>query len=282
MSKDYYEILGVSRSASLDEIKKAYRRLALKWHPDRNKSPEAEEKFKEINKAYEVLSDSKKRDLYDQYGADVFERGGNVGQRQGPFRGYTYTTDFSGSPFEFHFEGFSDPFEIFEQFFGFGSPFSTHRRSRRDMYELEISFDEAVKGTEKEVVIKGKRKKIKIPAGVDNGSRVRFSDFDVIVKVKPSDIFERRGQDVFYTKEIDFPTAVLGGIVTVPSLEGKDIKLKVRAGTESGSIVRLRGKGIPYINSSAKGDMYVTFKVKVPKKVNSKLRKLLEEMKEEL
>lgn len=286
---DYYEVLGVSKNASESEIKTAYRKQALKWHPDRNKSPEANGKFKEINKAYEVLADPKKKEMYDQYGADVFERagGGVAGQqgysyRQGPF---TYTYSSSGgeeSPFgNVDFEGFSDPFEIFEQFFGFQSPFSTgRRRQRRDVYELELTFDEAVHGTKKETVIKGDHKTIKIPAGVDNGTRIRFSDFDVQVSVRSHPYFKREGQDVYFEKEISYPLAVLGGTVEVPTIDGM-VKLKIRSGTQSGTTIRLRGQGVTYPNSYKKGDEYVVFKINVPSKVGSRAKKLLEELQRE-
>lgn len=281
---DYYEILGVSKNATLDEIKTAYRKQALKWHPDRNKSKEAEEKFKEINKAFEVLSDSKKRAIYDQYGEAAFERGaaGSAGgyYQQGPFRVYTnFGGDFSG--FGFDFEGFSDPFEIFEQFFGFQSPFSRRSRQRREVFQTTIDFEEAVSGVEKEVVVKGKRKRIKIPAGVDDGSRIRFSDFDLIVNIKPHHLFKRQGQDIYLEKEISYPLAVLGGVTEVETIDGK-LKLKVRPGTQAGTTVRLQGKGFPYLHSLRRGDQYVIFKIKVPEKISPKGRKLLEELKKEL
>lgn len=280
---DYYEVLGVSRTANDQEIKAAYRRQALKWHPDRNKSPEATEKFKEINKAFEVLSDPKKREIYDQYGEAAFERGtypgGTAGgqyYQQGPFRVYTnFGDDFSG--FDFDFGGFSDPFEIFEQFFGFQSPFSRAQRQRREVYQTTIDFEEAVKGTTKEVVIKGQRKKIKIPAGIDDGTRIRFSNFDLIVNVQPHPFFRRRGQDIYIEKEISYSLAVLGGIAEVPTINGK-VKIKVRPGTQSGLMIRLRGQGIPYPHSSSRGDQYIIFKIKVPQKVSSQAKKLLEEL----
>jgi len=283
---DYYEILGVPKNATLDEIKAAYRRLALKWHPDRNKSPEATEKFKQINQAYEVLSDPKKREIYDQYGEAAFRQGGFPGggqtytYRQGPFT-YTYTTSGSGFPFDFDFEGFSDPFEIFEQFFGFQSPFSQTRRKRHDIYEITLSFDEAVRGVTKEIVIKGKRYTVKIPAGVDEGNRIRFSDFDLLIHVRPHSYFKREGQDLYLEKEISYPTAVLGGVVEIPTLDGKT-KLKVRAGVKDGTMVRLRGQGIPYPRGNGRGDLYVIYKIKVPDKVSPKARKLLEELEKEL
>lgn len=289
---DFYEILGVSKTATDAEIKSAYRKQALKWHPDRNKSAEATEKFKQINKAYEILSDEKKRQTYDQFGSEAFDRGtggapgGGYGYRQGPFT-YTYTNmgGEGGNPFEgVDFGGFSDPFEIFEQFFGgFGgsSPFGRQRGRSRDVYQLQLTFEEAVKGVEKETVIKGQKKKIKVPAGVDTGTRVRFSDFDVQIQVKPHPYFRREGQDIYLEKEISYPLAVLGGTVEITTLSGS-LKLKVKQGTKSGSMLRLKGEGVPYPNSSRKGDMYVVFRLHVPDKVSSKVRNLLSELEKEV
>jgi len=287
---NYYDILGVSKNASASEIKAAYRKQALKWHPDRNKSSEATAKFKEVNKAFEVLTDPKKKEMYDQYGESAFERGGfggagpqNYQYREGPFT-YTYTTSGGESPFEgFDFGGFSDPFEIFEQFFGFQSPFSGgHRRQqRREVYEINLTFDEAVHGVKKETVIKGDRKTIKIPAGVDSGTRIRFSEFDLQVRVKPHPYFKRERQDIYLEKEISYPLAVLGGVIEVPTIDNQ-VKLKVRSGTKSGTTVRLRGQGIPYPSSSRRGDQYVILKIKVPERVSSKEKKLLDELEKEL
>lgn len=285
---DYYEVLGVSKNASAHELKTAYRKQALKWHPDRNKSSGATDKFKEINKAYEVLSDPKKKELYDQYGKEAFEKGGfgrsgpagGGYSQQGPFS-YTYSSNGGqGSPFEgFDFGGFSDPFEIFEQFFGFQN--QGRRAKRRDVYELNLTFDEAVAGVEKSTVIKGERREIKIPAGVDTGNRIRFADFDIQVNVKPHKYFRRDNQDIYLDKEISYSLAVLGGVVEVPTIKDP-VKLKVRAGTQSGTAVRLRGQGIPYPNSNRYGDQYVIFKIKVPEHVSAKTRRLLEDLENEL
>ena len=289
---DYYDVLEVSKSASDSEIKAAYRKQALKWHPDRNKSSEAGGKFKEINKAFEILSDPKKKEIYDQYGEAAFQRGGMGGApggvggqyyQEGPFRVYTNFGG-EGSPFEgFDFGGFSDPFEIFEQFFGFQSPFSRRgrRQERREMYEVTLTFDEAVNGTKKETVIKGETKTIKIPAGVDNGTVIRFSDFDLQIKVKPHPYFRREGQNIYLEKEISYPLAVLGGVVEVPTINGL-VKLKVRSGTQSGTTVRLRGQGVAHPQSYRKGDQYVVYKINVPNRVSSKGKRLLEELKEEI
>lgn len=282
---DYYEILGVPKKATDAEIKTAYRKQALKWHPDRNKSAGASEKFKEINKAYEILSDPKKKETYDQYGESAFKQSGygGAGQyyEQGPYKVYT---NFGGqdSPFQgVDFGGFSDPFEIFEQFFGFQSPFTRRRAKRRDLYEMELSFEEAVKGTEKRTVIKGETKTIKIPAGVDTGTRIRFSDFDVQVNVKPHSFFKREGQDIYLEKTIPYSLAVLGGIIEVPTIEGS-IKLRVRPSTKSGTTTRLHGQGIIYPNSNRRGDEYVIFRINVPERISTRAKKLLEELSKEL
>lgn len=283
--KDFYEVLGVSKKATEAEIKSAYRKLALKWHPDKNKSADATEKFKLINEAYEVLSDSKKREMYDQLGPEGFKqragRGEGAAYQQGPFS-YTYTSSGGGNPFEgFDFGGFSDPFDIFEQFFGFHNPFGGQRGRQRATYKTQIEFNDAVYGTEKQVKIDGKTKKIKIPAGVNDGSTIRFDDFDLVVEVKSHPHFKRQGQDIYLEKEISFPTAVLGGIVEVQTLN-KPLKLKVRPGTQPGTTVRLQGEGVPYPHSSRRGDQYVIYKIKVPEKVSSRAKKLFDELNKEL
>jgi DnaJ-class molecular chaperone len=287
---DYYQVLGVQKSADEKEIKTAYRKKALEFHPDRNKAPDAAEKFKEVNRAYEVLSDSQKRKMYDQYGHDAFTRsgaggpssggGGQAGWHQeGPFR---YYTNVGGSGFNVDFGG-ADPFDIFEQFFGFQSPFGgrTQSRKRRSLYEMHITFEEAVNGVEKQTVINGETKTIKIPAGVDNGMRIRFADFDVQVQVKPHDFFKREGQDIYLEKEISLKDAITGTTLEVPTISGS-VKIKVRPGTQTGTIMRLREKGAPFPNSSRKGDQYVVFQIKIPTKVSNKGKKLLDELEKEV
>ncbi len=290
----YYDILGVGKSASAAEIKSAYRKKALEWHPDRNKTEGATEKFKEINRAYEVLSDEKKKSMYDQVGHDAFERGGMGGANagagyqysQGPFS-YSYSGNgqnpFEGMNFDFGgAAGGTDPFEIFEQFFGFQSPFGGRSgRQRRQVYQISISFDEAVKGVEKYVKIDDKDKTIKIPAGIDSGMRVRFSDFDVLVEVAKHPKFKREGQDLYYQHKISYPQAVLGGTIEVPTLRGMT-KLKLRSGTKHGAHVRLSGEGMPYPNTNKKGDLYVIYEVDVPEKISKNAKKLLEQLQNEL
>lgn len=289
--RDYYEILGVSKSANPEELKRAYRKSALEYHPDRNKSAGASEKFKEINEAYEILSNPEKKAAYDQFGHAAFEPGGGgaggpfaggFGQgrtyRQGPFT-YTYYTsgEGGGTPFEFDFGGFSDPFEIFEQFFGGASPFA--REPRKPVYSLTINFMEAVKGCEKEVEMDGKRKKLKIPAGVSDGSRVRFNDFDLVVSILPDEIFHRQGDDLIIEFPLSFTQAALGEIVSVPTADGP-VKLRIQPGTQSGALIRLRGKGVPHLRGSGRGDQYVRLRVEVPKNLSHKQRELLREFEE--
>ncbi|HUD44242.1 MAG TPA: J domain-containing protein [Patescibacteria group bacterium] len=280
-SQDYYSILGVNKSASASEIKSAYRKLALQYHPDRNKTKEAEEKFKEINKAYEVLSDAQKKQAYDQYGHAAFEQGAGQnpfgganpfgGGQGGPFR-YTYTS--TGSDQGFDFGGFSDPFDIFEQFFGGASPFG--QQTRRPVYSLTISFQDAVRGIEKEVSIDNKKQKIKIPAGVDNGSRIRFSTYDIVLEVTPDKRFHREGADIITDEEITFAQAVLGAEVEVQTVLDK-VKIRISPGTQPNTLIRLSGKGMPRIHSSGHGDHYVRVKIIVPKHVTKKQKELLEE-----
>lgn len=276
--KDYYELLGVSKSASADDIKRAYRKLALQYHPDRNKEKDASTKFKEVTEAYEVLSDSSKRQQYDQFGhagmnqQGPFGGGGPQGQtgQYGPFS-YTYSS--SGAQ-DFDFGGATDPFEIFEQFFG-GSPFGGARQ-RRTSYSLMIDFMEAVKGVQKQVTIAGKPQTIKIPAGVDDGTRIRFNDYDVIIEVHPHKRFRREGNNIITDEHISFPQATLGDTISVDTLEGA-VKLRIPAGTQPNTVIRLANKGVPRVRGNGKGDHYVRLQVVVPKTVNAKQRKLLEE-----
>lgn len=285
---DYYDILGVSKDATQDEIKKAYRKQALEWHPDRHKDDKeaAERRFKEINEAYQVLSDSQKRQAYDQFGHAAFSPGGAPGAGgfggfggQSPFGG-TWKVYTSGQGGASPFSGFDfgDPFDIFESFFGGGSPFRQTRQIPR--YSISVDFMEAVHGVEKEVSIEGKKRKIKIPAGVDEGSRIRFDDFILSIDIKPSNIFERDGADIYVRKTIPYSLAVLGGETEVPTVDG-DVKIRVRPGTPSGTMIRLRGKGVPILRGRGKGDEYVRLQVSVPQKLSRSQKRLIKEMKKE-
>ncbi len=276
---DYYHVLGVDKNANAAEIKAAYRKLALKWHPDRNKTKEAEAKFKEINEAYEILSSPEKKSKYDQFGHAAFGQGGNPFSGQNPFGGY-YSTGNINLEDLFGSGGFSDPFDVFSAFFG-GSPFGSQSKYQaRPRYQLKVSFMDAIKGAEKTITHQGKEYQVKIPAGIDEGTKMRYTDFDVIFQITPHPHFNREGYDCIIDQEIPLSFAVLGGDVVVPTLDG-DLKVKVKAGTKSGSIIRLSGKGIKHLQSSKRGDFYIRFIINIPTKLSSRQKELFRELKEE-
>ena len=275
--RDYYEVLGVDKAASAADIKSAYRKMALKFHPDKNKEKDAEEKFKEINQAYQILSDPDKKQKYDQFGHAAFDPAGGMGgnpfgggQRQGPFT-WSYNAS-SGAGFENM--DFGDPFEIFEQFFGGAS-----RAARRPRYSMNIDFMEAVKGTERTVEINGQTKTIKVPAGANDGTRIRFEEFDISINVSTHPQFKRERDDLFVDQPISFTLAALGGKTEVPTVDGK-LKLKVRAGTQSHTLIRLRGEGVPHIRGGGKGDLYVRLIVEVPEKLSKDQKNILKQLQE--
>lgn len=286
---DYYGILGVSKNASADEIKKAYRKQALEWHPDKHKEEKeaAERRFKEINEAYQILSDSQKRSAYDQFGHSAFSPGGMPGGfggtgspfgqtgRYGPFTYSYYSTGGDGAnPFA-GFD-FGDPFEIFEQFFGGASPFRQTRQVPR--YSVKLDFMEAVKGVTKEVEVQGRKRKIKIPGGIDEGSRIDFGDFILSINVKPHEVFERDGENIFVKVGIPYSLATLGGEIKIPTIDG-EVKIRIRPGTQSGIMLRLREQGVPRLRGRGRGDQYVRINVLVPEKFTREQRNLLEELK---
>jgi molecular chaperone DnaJ len=356
MSKrDYYEILGLPRGAGDEEIKKAYRKLAVKFHPDKNPGDKAaEEKFKELSEAYEVLNDPQKRAAYDQYGHAAFDARRRASRGDG-------------------FGDFHDPFDIFREVFnqqGGGSIFDDlfggggranpggPQRGADLRYDLEISFDEAARGSEKEITVtkldacdacggtgaekgahyqtcptcggrgqvissrgifsiaqtcprcegagrtidkpcrtchgSGQRERtskitLRVPAGVDNGSRLRSSgngeagkrggppgDLYVIIHVKAHEIFHRDGDDLLCDVPISFTIAALGGEIEVPTLEGK-AQIKIPAGTQTGSVFRLRGKGIRNVHGHGHGDLHAHVTVEVPARLNAEQRAKLKE-----
>lgn len=285
--RDYYEILGVKRDVSDTELKSAYRKLALKWHPDRNKEPGAEAKFKELSEAYEVLSNKEKRTRYDQFGHAAFDPSSGFGgfggrgqqYRSGPFT-YTYST---GGGFEDLFKGaggFSDPFDIFESFFGGASPFGGGFRAKPH-YSLTIEFMESANGVEKSFVHQGKTYTVKIPPGADDGTRIRYNEFDVSINVKPHKDFRREGSDIFVYHEIPLSLALLGGDTTVKTLEG-DLPLKVRSGTQPSTTIRLSGKGIKHVRGGGRGDFYIKLKVMIPERLSRRGKELVQELGNEL
>jgi len=283
MKQDFYETLGVSRSATKDEIKSAYRKQAMQWHPDRNKSPDAEEKFKEINEAYEVLSNAEKRSAYDQFGHAAFDpNSGNFGghtysQQNGPFN-FTWQSQGGDQGADFDFGGFSNPFDIFEQFFG-GGGFGMGSQQRRQVptYKIELSFLDAALGCEKEVSLDGSKKKIKIPAGVDDGQRIKFRDFNLYIDVLPDKIFKRDGNDVYVNQNISISQAILGDIIEVPTLTDR-LKIRVKSGTQPNTLVRLRGQGIKDVNGYGVGDLYIRLNIVIPSRLSAKQKDLLKEM----
>lgn len=350
--RDYYAVLGLPRNAAEDEIKKAYRRAALQWHPDRNpqRQQEAEERFKEVTEAYSVLMDPQKRAAYDRYG--------HAGLGPQPFSGFDESI-------------FADFRDIFGDFFGFEDLFglgATHRRSRtrrgRDLrYDLEISFEEAAQGVDTRIKIprretclacsgSGARKgtgpstcpachgrgqlhyrqafltvtrtcpqcqgtgqvikdpcpechgdgqvrrertlEIKIPAGVDTGTRLRIvgegepgaaggrpGDLYVVLRVQEHPFFERRESALYCSIPLSFPQAALGGKIRVPTLDSEET-LEIPAGTQSGTIFRLPGKGFPNLARGGRGDLFVEVRVEIPKKLTREQKQLIEQLAQSL
>lgn len=290
--RDYYEILGVSKNASDDEIKKAYRKLAVKYHPDRNPGDkEAEAKFKEINEAHEVLSDKQKRARYDQFGhAGVGGAGGNpFGGGGNPFSGGGF--NYNGQTFNFDFGNGGMFDDILGSLFGFGGP----RRPRRGAdYQatVTLTFEEAIFGTTKTVDNNGESIKVKIPAGIDDGMSVRLrgkggpapeggtepGDLYVRVRVKPHKSLMREGAIILSEHKIDMVDAALGCEVEVLTVDGP-VTMKVPAGTQSGTPFKLSGHGVPFRTDGDRGPHIVTILVETPRNLSKKQKELLEEFK---
>jgi molecular chaperone DnaJ len=345
--RDYYEVLSVSRQATSDEIKRAYRKLAVKFHPDKNPDDaHAEEKFKELGEAYDVLMDDDKRAAYDRFGHDAFAQGGGFGR--GGFH----------DPFDIFREVFGGGGGIFETFFGGGATEQDRQRGSDLRYDMQITLEEAASGVEKEIEIrkldacdtckgtgaepgsrtincpscggrgqvissrgffqvsqtcprcrgagkiidrpcracdgdgrleKASRVKLKVPAGISTGSRLRSSrqgeagirggpqgDLYVVVHVKEHKIFQREEDNLYCEVPISFTMAALGGEVDVPTLEGR-ANVKVPAGTQSGQVFRLRGKGIINVNGHDRGDLMARLIVEVPSHLNAEQRQKLED-----
>lgn len=280
--KDYYKILGVDRKASEEDIRKAYRKLAMQYHPDRNPNDkQAEERFKEINEAYQVLSDAKKRTHYDRLGSDysTWQRRGAPGDFDwGQYGGFPRGTRVDVEDMDDVFGGgFSD---FFRTIFGIGNTTAGQGYQQ----ELDISLEEAYKGTTRLLQSNGRDKQVRIPAGVRTGSRVRVAgagpnglDLYLIVNVQDDKRFERRGTDLHTTATVSVFTAILGGEAEVETLDGK-LKLNIPAGTQPEQVFRLAGRGMPHVrNSNEKGDLFVRLKVSIPKYLSSKQRELLDE-----
>jgi len=298
--KDFYEILGVSKNATEQEIKSAYRKMARKHHPDVDKSEGSADKFKEISEAYQVVSDPAKRKNYDQFGHAAFEQGnpfggGGAGPGAGGFNpfgtgGFSYSWSQGegggqqqGNPFGGG--GFSDPFDLFEQIFGggLGGEFARGFR-RRQTYRMELTFDESVHGTQKTVEVervegnenKRVREKmnIRIPSGVDEGTRMRFGDVDIVFHIRASNDFQREGSDIFTEAKLSVPEAVLGTMIDVKTIHGK-VKVRVPAGTQSGTLVKIKDKGVFSLKGKP-GDHYVRVVVQIPVKISAEEKQLYE------
>ena len=358
--RDYYEVLGIQKGANQDEIKKAYRKLAVKYHPDRNPgNKEAEEKFKEATEAYEVLSDEKKRPIYDQYGfAGLDGMAGGAGGAGGYSHAFHDFSDLFGGMGG----GFSD---IFEGIFGGGRSSSRSRNPNAPVegqslrYDLDISFKDAVYGTKAEIKFshneacsecrgtgsakggsrktcpscngsgqvrrqagffavqqtcpscrgegtvidkpcshcrgtgleeKSKRVTLTIPAGVDDGKRIAIhgegdagknggpsGDLIVVLHVDSHTYFERSGQDLYCAVPVTMAQAALGETIFITTLDGKQIEFKLPAGTQNGKLLRIKNEGVPIINGSRKGDLYIKIIVQVPSRMSSRQKELLEE-----
>ncbi len=289
MSKrDYYEILGVKKDASADEIKKAFRKLAVKYHPDKDGGDEA--KFKEANEAYEVLKDPGKRQRYDQFGhAGIGGNGGPAGGN--PFEGFE---SFGGQNVHFDFGG-ADLGDLFNSFFTGAGGFNRGSRRGRDVETaITIDFKQAVFGTEQTLQLNINNKKedikVKIPAGIDDGATMRLSgrgealsggvngDLYIRIRVQPHKKFTREGELILSEETITMIDAALGTEIDVETIDGK-IKMKVPAGTQSGTDFKLSGHGAPKLRSNRRGPHIVQIIVETPTKLTKKQKELLEEFK---
>ena len=285
--KDYYEILGVSKNASDDEIKKAYRKLAFKYHPDKNPGDkEAEAKFKEATEANEVLSDKQKRARYDQFGhAGV---GGNSNNGGGnPFSGGSYS--FNSQNFNFDFGGDGNIDDIFSTLFGFGGGRTQRRRGADYRTVLTVSFEESIFGTTKAVQVDGKEINLKIPAGIDDGQSIRLrghggpapdssgeaGDLLVQIRVRPHKTLTREGYIILSEQHISIIDAALGCEVEIETIDGK-ITMKVPAGTQSSTPFKLSGHGVP-MRGEERGPHIVNIIVDTPTNLSKKQKELLEE-----
>lgn len=311
--QDYYKTLEVAKDASEKEIKSAYRKLARKLHPDVNPNDKnAEQKFKEVNEAYEVLSDAEKRKKYDSLGAnwkeyENYTRGGggepftwgDTAGRAGRSGGSTYRTV---NPEEYEqFFGSGGASDFFRTFFGGGGGAGggfggsgVNMRGRDLEQPVQISFDEAYNGTKRILQKDGKKVEVDIKPGVKTGSRVRLAkqggagvgsgpagDLFLSIEVVPDARYERNGDDVTIEIPVDLYTALLGGEVAVPTLNGKNLMLKIPAETQNGKTFRLANKGMPKLNeANAFGNLYARAKILLPDKLSDKEKELFEELKE--
>jgi len=304
MPKDYYKILGVPRNATQEEIKRAYRRLALKYHPDRNRgNKEAEEKFKEINEAYAVLSDPEKRRQYDRFGSAEFERRFS---QEDIFRGFNFENIFRDLGIDFDLRGFfrfgesSRGFafnlgDLFSHLFGTGPRTQEPPPEPEMELELPVSLEEVLQGGEKVLMVAplGRPEKVKVhlPPGIQEGQRLRLrakgplgpdgrrQDLYLRIKIQPHPRFRHRGSDLETTLKVPLTTLLLGGEQEVETLEGKRIKVRIPPATPPGTRLRLKGLGLPSRNG-ARGDLYLRLEATVPKKLSPRQKELLKALRE--
>lgn len=293
--KDYYKTLGVAKSASQEEIKKAYRKLALKYHPDKNAgNKQAEEKFKEVSEAYEVLGDAEKRKKYDELGANwkqYSDQASGGYNPSGAGRRYTRRTtydddDYAGSPFS----------DFFERFFGGG--FDTGQfaqdTSAYDMrMDISITLEEAFHGTVRQFEVLGEKLQIRLKPGTYNGQQLRIKgkggkgrssskrgDIYATVSIQDHSLFTRKGNDLYCELPLDVYTAILGGELTVPALKGK-VKIKIEKDTQNGKVLRLKNLGMPiYDQPSKSGDLYAKMIIVLPQNLSKEEIALFEKLKE--
>lgn len=296
---DYYKILGISKTASQEDVKKAYRKLARKYHPDLNPNDkEAEKRFKEINEANEVLSNPENREKYDKYGenwkhGEEYEK---AQQYQRSSQGSAYGGGFSGADFG-EGEDFSD---FFQSMFGGGGGFGRSSRGSssgkfkgQDIHgELNLTLQDAATSHQQTFDINGRKVRITVPAGVYDGQQIKLKghgtpghnggpngDLYITFNIAPDSQFERIGDDLKTKVEVDLYTAVLGGDIMVKTLSG-EVKLKVKPETQSGTTVRLKGKGFPvYKKEGSFGDLFVTYEVKIPTNLTEKQKELFQQLK---
>ncbi len=311
--KDYYKILGISKSASSGEIKKTYRKLALKYHPDQNKGDkEAEGKFKEISEAYAVLSDPEKKKNYDMFGAEGFQ---NKFSQEDIFRGFDFNSIFS----EFGFGGSGRGANPFNQFFGgtggagkyqqqnSGSPFGScgggcHSQTQNTkgadlMYELSMPLEEVIQTTDKVIAyqVNGRQEKVsvKVPAGISDGKKLRLrekgnpspyggqpGDLYIKIKIMKHPIFRRDNNNLYSIHEIKYSEALLGTELEIPTVDKKLLKLKIPPGTQNNAKFRLKTYGLPRPNGGGRGDAYAEINIKVPKKLSKKQKSLVKSLAE--
>jgi curved DNA-binding protein len=303
MADDYYKTLGVEKGADPEAIKKVYRKLALKFHPDRNPgNREAEEKFKKISEAYAVLSDTEKRKQYDNFGSDQFSRRYT---QEDIFRNFDLNEilrDFgfggTGRRSGYTFRTGGDPLR---DIFGQGQQHYEPPRKGEDLhYTLSITLEESVSGAEKKLALQQELKvheiSVRIPAGISTGKKLRLAgkgypgvhggpvgDLYLNITILPHPIFARDGSDIYIEKAISFTQAVLGSSIEVPTIDGTIKRIKVPAGTQNGTKIRMKGYGVPGLkgSGSSKGDQFVKISIEVPRKINDTQLQLIKKLAEE-